>query len=76
MIILICVNTKAIESYDHAIKLDPTHSKSFHKKGIVLRELKEYDEAIRCFSKALESYDHAVNFDSNNTIRGFYKEKT
>jgi tetratricopeptide (TPR) repeat protein len=41
-----------------------------------LRELKEYDEAIRCFSKALESYDHAVNFDSNNTIRGFYKEKT
>lgn len=43
----------AIESYDQAIKIDPTYSKALNNRGNALKELFHIDDAILSYDKAI-----------------------
>ena len=49
---------RAIEDFDDAIKLDPTHAKPFNNRGVAYLRKGEYDLAI-------ESLDEAIKLDPN-----------
>ena len=44
----------ALSSFEQAILLDQNNPDLWNMKGIVLRSLGRYDEAIECFNKSLE----------------------
>jgi tetratricopeptide (TPR) repeat protein len=48
----------ALDYYDQAIKIDPNYAYAWNNKGIALRNLGKYDEAIEC-------YDRAIKIDPN-----------
>ena len=48
----------ALDYYDQAIKIDPNYAYAWNNKGIALRNLGKYDEAIEC-------YDRAIAIDPN-----------
>ena len=45
---------KAIQCFDKAIELRPSHSRPFEGKGKALKALGHDEEANRCFQKAKE----------------------
>ena len=45
---------KALHSFEQAILLNQIDPDLWNLKGIVLRSLGRYDEAIECFNKSLE----------------------
>ncbi len=49
---------RAIQDFDEAIKLDPTHAKPFNNRGVAYLRKGEYDLAI-------ESLDEAIKLDPN-----------
>ena len=48
----------ALDYYDQAIKIDPNYAYAWNNKGIALRNIGKYDEAIEC-------YDTAIKIDPN-----------
>jgi len=48
----------ALDYYDQDIKIDPNYAYAWNSKGIALRNLGKYDEAIEC-------YDRAIKIDPN-----------
>lgn len=48
----------ALDYYDQAIKIDPNYAYAWNNKGMALRNLGKYDEAIEC-------YDRAIKIDPN-----------
>jgi tetratricopeptide (TPR) repeat protein len=36
-----------------SLDMDPLHADTWYDKLIILKEIKEYDEALQCFEKAL-----------------------
>jgi hypothetical protein len=52
----------AIQLYDRAIALDPTHAMAYYKRGNALKDLGRLDAAIRSYDQAIErrsDYAHA-----------------
>ena len=45
---------EALECYDKAIELNPKDLKTWHNRGVVLVELRDYHTAIECCDKAIE----------------------
>ncbi len=45
--------SEAIGCYDKALELWPGHAKSWHNKGLCLRDLGRVEEATPCYEKAL-----------------------
>ncbi|MGI0060565.1 MAG: tetratricopeptide repeat protein [Nitrosotalea sp.] len=45
---------KALSYFDQAIILQPNNPDLLNKKGVALRGLGRYDEAIECFNKSLQ----------------------
>ena len=54
--------TKAQESYEKAIKLNPNFDDAIYNLGLVYTQIQEYDKSIECFEKILEP-----NSDDENT---------
>ena len=46
-------NLKAIEDCEIALKIKPNFNDSLINKGIALKNLKRFDEAINCFKKSI-----------------------
>ncbi|MCY3998971.1 MAG: hypothetical protein OXE55_06415 [Flavobacteriaceae bacterium] len=44
----------ALQTIEHAIRLKPSHCKSYKKKGSILQKSKDYQSAILAFEKALD----------------------
>ncbi len=44
----------AISFFDQALSEDPTNADLWNYKGIALRSLGRYDEALECYNKSLE----------------------
>ena len=44
----------AISFFDQALSQDPTNADLWNYKGIALRSLGRYDEALECYNKSLE----------------------
>ncbi len=44
----------ALDYYDQAIKIDPNYADAWNNKGIALRNLGKYDEAIECYDRAIK----------------------
>ena len=44
----------AVSFFDQALSQDPTHADLWNYKGIALRSLGRYDEALECYNKSLE----------------------
>ena len=40
--------------YEKAIEFNPFYLKAYNNKGNIHRELKDFDEAIKCFEKTLQ----------------------
>jgi tetratricopeptide (TPR) repeat protein len=45
---------EAIECYDKALEIDPTHFNSWFDKGCVLKFLGDYQKAVECYDMALK----------------------
>lgn len=45
---------QALSYIDQAVIADPNNPDLLNKKGIVLRALGRYDEALECFNKSLQ----------------------
>lgn len=45
---------QALSYIDQAVIVDPNNPDLLNKKGIVLRALGRYDEALECFNKSLQ----------------------
>ncbi len=45
---------QALSFFDQALILDPNNPDLLNKKGITLRGLGRYDEALECFNKSLQ----------------------
>ncbi|HJW19531.1 MAG TPA: tetratricopeptide repeat protein, partial [Candidatus Nitrosotalea sp.] len=45
---------QALSYFDQAIILQPNNPDLLNKKGVALRGLGRYDEAIECFNKSLQ----------------------
>jgi Flp pilus assembly protein TadD len=45
---------QALSHVEQAIIVDPNNPDLLNKKGIVLRALGRYDEALECFNKSLQ----------------------
>lgn len=65
---------KAIETYDHILKRNPTKMAVLNNKGVVLDSTGKYTEALGCFDKALESVPENVHVLSNKGI-SLYKSE-
>ena len=44
----------ALSFFDQALSQDPTNPDLWNYKGIALRSLGRYDEALECYNKSLE----------------------
>ena len=44
----------ALSFFDQALSDDPTNADLWNYKGIALRSLGRYDEALECYNKSLE----------------------
>jgi Lipoprotein NlpI, contains TPR repeats len=44
----------AINSFDHALKINPDFVNAYYNKGLSLVELKECNGALECFKKVLK----------------------
>ena len=44
----------AISFFDQALSQDPTNADLWNYKGIALRSLGRYEEALECYNKSLE----------------------
>ncbi len=44
----------AVSFFDQALSQDPTNADLWNYKGIALRSLGRYDEALECYNKSLE----------------------
>lgn len=51
--------SKAIEDFTSAIKVDPTLSSAYYKRGECYEKLKQYDKAIEDYTEAIEFDDPA-----------------
>lgn len=45
---------EALLHYEEALTLEPNEPNLLNKKGVALRSLGRYDEAIECFNKSLK----------------------
>ena len=52
---------EAVEFYNMCIQINPNLSGAYNNKGLALRKLNKYEEAIHCFDRAI-NLDHS---DSN-----------
>jgi tetratricopeptide (TPR) repeat protein len=43
------------QAFDKAIEINPQNSLAWYNKGITLRHLNKYEEAIKAYEKAIES---------------------
>ena len=64
-------NEKAINFYDYLIKINPNVSTIWCFKGIALKNLKNYDEAINCFKQSLllDKYNEKAYFNLGTVYR-------
>ena len=46
-------NTKALEFFDKALQFDGTFFPAWNNKGVLLLELKDYENAEKCFEQAI-----------------------
>ncbi|MDE0687939.1 MAG: tetratricopeptide repeat protein [Candidatus Poribacteria bacterium] len=46
--------TKALKSYQQAIRIDDKYKEAYHNLGILYRKMKRYDEAIKVYKKAID----------------------
>ena len=46
---------EALENYDAAVAIEPDHSETLNRRGILLAMLRRFDEALRSFERALAS---------------------
>ena len=44
----------ALEFFEKAINLEPTHSQSYKNKAMILVDLKNYDKALECYDLAIK----------------------
>jgi len=51
----------ALMCYDKALEIDPKYSYASYKKGMLLKQLSRYEEALECFEN--------VSFDTANWVR-------
>ena len=49
-----CKFEESLSFFDQALLLQPDNPDLLNKKGVVLRSLGRYDEAIECFNKSLQ----------------------
>jgi tetratricopeptide (TPR) repeat protein len=49
-----CKFEESLSFFDQALLLQPNNPDLLNKKGVVLRSLGRYDEAIECFNKSLQ----------------------
>ena len=49
-----CKFEESLSFFDQALVLQPNNPDLLNKKGVVLRSLGRYDEAIECFNKSLQ----------------------
>jgi tetratricopeptide (TPR) repeat protein len=45
---------EALLYYEEALAMEPNNPNLLNKKGIALRSLGRYDEAVECFNKSLQ----------------------
>jgi len=57
---------EALECFNHALELEPTHTEALMKKAVALERLRKLPEAIEC-------YDRAIAADESLTIAYLYK---
>lgn len=48
---------ESIKAYDQAIKLDPNNTEAWHNKGINLKNMGKYEEAIKAFDEVINKTD-------------------
>jgi tetratricopeptide (TPR) repeat protein len=65
---------KAIETYEHILKRNPTKMAVLNNKGVVLDSIGEYTSALEYFNKALERVPENVHVLSNKGI-SLYKSE-
>ena len=65
-------NFKAIEDCEIALRIKPNFNDSLINKGIALKSLKRFDEAINCFKKSLLINPNIS--ETYNNIGNIYKE--
>jgi len=56
----------AIELFDKAIKINTSHQSLLNSFGVVLHQLKRYDEALLCYNKAIALLPNELDIYSNN----------
>ena len=66
-------NNEAMECYGKAIEINPNLADAWLAKGLVLRDLGEHDEAVKCFDKAKECYDKNLRKGSKNIFDWYGK---
>lgn len=49
-----CKFEESLSFFDQALLLQPNNPDLLNKKGVILRSLGRYDEAIECFNKSLQ----------------------
>jgi len=49
----------ALQSYNRSLELDPEYGYAWFSKGVTLQNMRNYDEANRCYEKALR-YDPSL----------------
>jgi tetratricopeptide (TPR) repeat protein len=49
-----CKFEESLSYFDQALLLHPDNPDLLNKKGVLLRSLGRYDEAIECFNKSLQ----------------------
>jgi tetratricopeptide (TPR) repeat protein len=59
---------EAINSFNEAIKLDPTQPAVYARLGDSYRELKKYDEALQAYDKAIELEPSNTNLLTNKGV--------
>jgi tetratricopeptide (TPR) repeat protein len=59
---------EAIDSFNAAIKLDPTQPAVYARLGDSYRELKKYDEALQAYDKAIELEPSNTNLLTNKGV--------
>ena len=47
---------EAIEAFDAALQLDPTHAQSFHNKGVSFTALGKHENALKAFEAAVAAH--------------------
>ena len=58
---------EAIEAFDAALQLDPTHAQSFHNKGVSFTALGKHDHALQAFEAAVSAHQLKHKNDAEST---------